>query len=77
MTPETKEQEKARLAAEKAEAKRLADEEKARLAAEKVDRTEATVVYRLGTRTYSKEEHGDDFMDLAKEFATKQEGKIV
>lgn len=40
-------------------------------------RTEVTVVYRLGTRTYTKAVHGDEFVDLAKQFAAKHDGKIV
>ncbi len=40
-------------------------------------KTEVTVVYRLGTRTYTKAVHGDEFVDLAKQFAAKHDGKIV
>ncbi len=40
-------------------------------------KTEVTVVWRLGTRSFSKAVHGADFADLAKQFAVKHEGKIV
>lgn len=36
-----------------------------------------TVAWRLGTRTYTKAEHGADFKKLAKEFADKKGGKLV
>ncbi len=36
-----------------------------------------TVLYPGGTRTYSKEVHGDNFADLAKEFAEKKGGTIA
>lgn len=40
-------------------------------------KTEVTVVYRLGTRTYTKAVHGADFEDLAKQFVAKHGGEIV
>ena len=39
-------------------------------------KTVATVTYGGGTREYTKELHGKDFADLAKEFATKKGGKV-
>lgn len=40
-------------------------------------KTEVTVVWRLGTRTFAKAIHGDDFVDLAKQFVAKHGGEIV
>lgn len=71
-----------------AEAKAAAVAEKAaRVAAEKAAKEalggvpkNATVVHvdhEEGRRTYSKEEHGDNFLDLAAEFAGKVEGRSV
>ena len=36
----------------------------------------ATVVWQGGERTYSREVHGDNFADLAAEFAAKKGGTI-
>lgn len=36
-----------------------------------------TVVWRLGSREYSRAEHGEDFASLAAEFAKKKEGTVV
>lgn len=36
-----------------------------------------TVSWRGGTRTYTRELHGDAFADLAEEFAEKKGGKVV
>lgn len=36
-----------------------------------------TVNYRNGTREYSREVHGDNFQDLAKQFAEKFKGTIA
>lgn len=41
------------------------------------DSGSATVVWRNGTRTYTKAIHGADYRELAQEFADKVEGKIV
>ena len=43
----------------------------------KAVKTEVTVVWRNGSRVYSKAVHGDDFEALAQEFADKKGGKIV
>lgn len=40
-------------------------------------RDEVTVVYRAGSRVYSRAVHGDDFEALAAEFAAKKLGRIV
>lgn len=42
----------------------------------KVSKDIATVVWRLGTRTYTKAIHGDDFLNLAKQFVAKHGGVI-
>lgn len=39
--------------------------------------TEATVVWKQGERTYTKEVHGNDFADLAAQFAAKFEGTVT
>lgn len=44
---------------------------------EKVGKNSATVSWKGKTRTYSKELHGADFKELAKEFAAKVNGKVV
>ena len=41
-----------------------------------VKRDEVTVTFRLGSRVYSREVHGDDFEDLAKQFVAKHGGEI-
>ena len=43
---------------------------------EESSKTEATVVYAGGTRTYTKEIHGKDFEKLAKQFAGKFNGEV-
>jgi len=45
--------------------------------AAKASKSEASVVWLGGNRTYTKELHGDAFADLAKEFAGKKNGKVV
>jgi hypothetical protein len=40
-------------------------------------KAEVMVTFRMGTRVYSKEMHGDKFMELAKEFCAKQGGTIA
>lgn len=40
-------------------------------------KTSVTVTWNNGVREYSKEVHGDDFMDLAKQFAEKFNGTIA
>lgn len=74
----------AKEAADKAEAeaKALADkeaaEEVARLEAEKeaLKGDSVNVTWRGNSRTYSKDLHGKEFRALAKEFATKVDGKL-
>lgn len=65
---------KAKADAEKAAAKAEADAEKE---AAKADKHSATVKWTGGERTYSREVHGDDFMDHAEEFATKKGGTVA
>jgi len=60
--------------AEKEAAKAAKEAEKE---AAKAVRTSATVTYRGGTRTYSKEVHGENFAELAHEFAEKRGGTIA
>lgn len=36
-----------------------------------------TVTWQGGVREYTKAVHGDDFMELAKEFATKKRGTVA
>ncbi len=43
----------------------------------KKDSDSVTVTWNGGTRTYSKEVHGDDYEDLADEFVEKHNGTIV
>jgi hypothetical protein len=43
----------------------------------KVVKGQATVTYRGGVRTYTREVHGDDFAKLAKEFAEKRDGTVA
>lgn len=40
-------------------------------------RDAVTVVYRAGSRVYTRADHGDDFEVLATEFAGKKKGTIV
>ena len=67
--------------AAKAEAAKVAEAAKAEAAAAKeaakATKSEASVVWSGGKRTYTKEVHGDAFADLAKEFAGKKNGKVV
>ena len=42
----------------------------------KASKDAVTVTYRNGKRVYSKELHGSNFNDLAKEFATKVNGTV-
>jgi hypothetical protein len=60
MTPAEKEAEKAAKLAEK-EAEKAANDA----------RTEVTVTWGTGSRVYSKELHGENFLALAKQFAEK------
>lgn len=39
-------------------------------------KTSATVTWKQGVRTYTKELHGDKFKELAEEFATKKGGVV-
>lgn len=41
------------------------------------DKNSATVEWQGQTRTYNREDHGDNFMELAKGFAEKKGGEIV
>lgn len=72
-TAEEKAVEKA--AKEEAKAKAKAEKE-AEKAVEKADKTSVVVEWRGNTRTYSKEIHGDDFLELAESFAKKFNGTI-
>ncbi len=40
-------------------------------------RDSVTVTWRAGSREYSRDLHGDDFMALATEFAEKKKGTLV
>ena len=40
-------------------------------------KTSCIVTYRLGTREYTKELNGENFMELAKQFCEKQKGTIA
>jgi translation initiation factor 1 (eIF-1/SUI1) len=80
LTPAEKEAEKAAVAAAKVAAAEEKAAEKAAKEAEK--KTEVTMTGRTGrgrviTRVYTKEVHGDEFMDLAKEAAEKFDGTIA
>ena len=44
---------------------------------EKTSRSSVTVVYRAGSREYSRALHGEDFLALAQEFADKKKGTLV
>ncbi len=57
---------------EAAKAAKEAEKEAAKAAKDSV-----TVVWRNGTREYSRAVHGADFEKLAKSFATKFDGKVV
>lgn len=50
---------------------------KAEKEAVKASRSSATVTWRGGVRTYTREVHGEDFAELAKEFAEKKDGVIA
>ncbi len=39
--------------------------------------TEVTVTWRGGSRVYSEKVHGENFVELAKEFATKFDGVVA
>lgn len=43
----------------------------------KATRSSVTVVYRAGSREYSRDVHGEDFVGLAQEFADKKKGTLV
>lgn len=75
-TPEEKAAAKAAKDAEKAAAKAAKDAEKAAAQATKDSATSVSVAWNGGTREFSKEVHGDDFLDLAKQFAAKFNGTI-
>lgn len=38
---------------------------------------EVAVVWKGGSRTYTRAQHGDSFMKLAEEFASKKEGELA
>lgn len=44
---------------------------------EKTSRSSVTVVYRAGSREYSRALHGKNFEALAQEFADKKKGTLV
>lgn len=64
---------------------KVVDETKAKVVDETADvsatpkskKTEATVEWQGQVRTYTKEDHGENFLELAKEFAEKKGGEIV
>lgn len=64
----------AKSAEEKAAAKAAKDAEKA---AAKAAEDTAVVSWRGNTREYSREVHGDNFYELAEQFAAKVEGEVV
>ncbi len=45
--------------------------------AAKSNKTEVTVTWRGNSRVYSKAVHGENFLDLAKEFAEKKDGTVA
>ncbi len=45
--------------------------------AAKADRNSATVTWNGGVRTYTRELHGDNFAELAEEFAEKKNGSVA
>lgn len=51
--------------------------EESKPVAKKVARDSATVTWRGGTRTYTRDVHGEDFEALAKEFAGKKGGIVA
>lgn len=61
---------------EKAAAKAAKDAEKAAAKAAKSSATSVVVEWNGKSREYSQELHGDDFRDLAQQFATKFNGTI-
>jgi hypothetical protein len=67
----------AQPAAEKEAAAAAKLAEKEAVAAAKAARTEATVMWLGNSRTYTREIHGEDFEQLAKEFAAKKNGTVV
>jgi hypothetical protein len=60
--------------AEKDAAKAAAQAEKD---AAKAAKSSVSVTWSGGARTYSREIHGDNFNELAKEFAKKHNGQVV
>ncbi len=50
---------------------------KAEKEAVKVSRSSATVTWRGGVRTYTREVHGENFAELAEEFAGKKGGIVA
>lgn len=83
----TKAEKEAKLAAEKAEivatltAAGIAFDEnlsvkELKALIPKSDKNSATVVWPGGVRVYSKDVHGEDYEDLAEEFATKKGGTV-
>jgi len=67
--------EAARVEADAAKVAAAAAKEAAKAAKEA--KSEASVVWSGGKRTYTREVHGEAFADLAKEFAGKKNGKVV
>lgn len=92
MAGKTKEQKKAEAdAAEKARRDALTDEEReaedneladkeaaeAEAKAKKSNKTSVSVQHAGGVREFTKEIHGDDFADVAQEFADTNKGTIL
>jgi colicin import membrane protein/DNA methyltransferase 1-associated protein 1 len=73
-TAEEKAAAKAAKDAEKAAAKAAKDAEKA---AAKAARTSVVVSYPGGTREFSQKVHGDEFENLAEQFAAKFKGTVA
>jgi len=65
----------AKTDAEKAAAKAAKDAEKA--AAKAASKDSVSVSWNGGTREFSREVHGEEFADLADQFAAKHGGKVA
>ena len=61
----------------KAEAEAEVSEDTEVVIVPKKGENEATVTWNGGSRTYSREVHGENFADLAQEFATKKGGTVA
>ena len=67
----------AKTDAEKEAAKAAKEAEKEAAKAAKESRDAVSVVWGNGRREYSRKVHGDDFADLARQFAEKVRGEVV